>query len=131
SGKLDFFENQEGQVKPYFVLRGKALEESSKELIELMKEILGHTVFDDRKEILKITQRLISNFEQAINFRAHTLAASRAVSHVKIAARLQELSGGIDQFNYLKSVREELREEDSDTLSEQLADTMQKLFSKK
>lgn len=129
-GSLALYEDKDKQIKPYFVLRGKALESSFDELMDLMKEIMAHTQFDDTSELLKITQRLISNFENKINYRAHALAASRALSQVKALAKLGELTDGIDYFNYLKSIRDELRGESSSDLPEQLVGALKGLLNK-
>ncbi|GAA0353543.1 insulinase family protein [Alkalibacterium iburiense] len=129
-GSLALYEDKDKQIKPYFVLRGKALESSFDDLMDLMKEIMAHTQFDDTSELLKITQRLISNFENKINYRAHALAASRALSQVKALAKLGELTDGIDYFNYLKSVRDELRAESPSDLPEQLVGALKRLLNK-
>ncbi|WP_028274049.1 insulinase family protein [Atopococcus tabaci] len=129
-GTVSTYEDKEGNLKPYFVLRGKALESSLEQLVDLMKEVLAHTVFTDTAEMLKITQRLISNFENRINYRAHVLAADRALSQVKPSAKLNELTNGIDQFNYLKSVRETLQSADASALIGQLKQMMDTLLNK-
>ncbi|WP_269319409.1 hypothetical protein [Carnobacterium jeotgali] len=74
-GKIDIYEDKAGQLKPYFILRGKSLESSFEELVSLMQEILCHTQFENKDDILKITQQLISNFERRINSSSHVLAA--------------------------------------------------------
>lgn len=128
-GTLSIFEDQEGKVQPYFVLKGKALEGSFDRLAELLKEIVTATDFTDTLEINKITQRLISGFEGAINNRSHVLAANRALSQIRPATKLGELSGGIDQFNYLKAVREEVKGE-ATNLSLQLSHLLRRLLNK-
>lgn len=129
-GKVTIFENQEGELQPYFVLAGKALETSLEKLIALMKDILTGTQFSDKNEIHKLTQRLISRFEETINSHAHVLAANRAVSQFKPLAKLGELSSGIDQFNFLKDTRDALKEESAEDLSKQLANMLERLLNK-
>lgn len=131
NGKLAIFEDETGLVQPYFVLSGRALEESLDKLIELMKEIMTATQFDDVSELLKLTQRQISNFESAIDNQAHVLAANRALSQVKASAKLGEHASGIDQFNFLKDVRDGLVKDDETTsLSENLATVLKRLLNK-
>lgn len=129
-GKISIYENQEGELQPYFVLAGKALETSLEKLIALMKEILVGTQFDHEGDIYKLTQRFISGFEGAINGQAHVLAANRAVSQVKPLAKLGEFSSGIDQFNFLKDARDALKEENANNLKTQLADMLARLLNK-
>ena len=128
-GTISIFENQEGKIQPYFVLKGKALESSFDHLVELLKEIMTATDFTDTVEISKITQRLISGFEGAINSRSHILVANRALSQVRPATKLSELTSGIDQFNHLKTVREELKGDATD-LSLKLTQLLHRLLNK-
>lgn len=128
-GKISIFENQEGLVQPYFVLKGKALESSFDRLADLLKEIMTSTEFTDLPEISKITQRLISGFENMINSRSHVLAANRALSQVRPSTKLNERTSGIDQFNYLKTVRESLREGKTD-ISESMKALLGRLLNK-
>ena len=87
------------------------------------------TDFTDTVEISKITQRLISGFEGAINSRSHILVANRALSQVRPATKLSELTSGIDQFNHLKTVREELKGDATD-LSLKLTQLLHRLLNK-
>lgn len=129
-GQISLYENQEGVVQPYFVLAGKTLETSLENLIDLMKEIIVSTQFDDKVEIHKITQRLISNFEAVVNNSSHVLAANRALSQVKPLAKIGELSTGIDQFNFLKEKREELKDNHASGLSKELSNMLGRLLNK-
>lgn len=128
-GKLSIFENQEGAIQPYFVLRGKALDSSFANLVDLMKEIMTATEFTDLPEMNKIIQRLISGFEGAINNRSHVLAANRALSQLKPSAKLSELTTGIDQFNFLKATRDDFKEETSE-ISDRLVMLLNRLLNK-
>lgn len=127
---IDIFENKNGELKPHFVIRGKGLEDFSEKVIELMHEIMAHTKFTDSSEMLKITQSSISNFENAINYRAHVLAANRALSQVKPASKLNELAGGIDQFGRLKTIRDQLKSEETEELTEQLKSLLNRMLNK-
>ena len=130
TGRISIFENQEGEIQPYFVLSGKALEKSLDRLVALLKEIITYTEFTDTTEIFKMTQRLLSYFEVAINNQAHILAANRALSQVRAAAKLGELTDGIEQFNFLKTVRDELNAGEDAALSSQLAQLLSRLLNK-
>lgn len=129
-GSISTFENKEGIVQPYFVLSGRALSDSLDHLIRLFKEISMNTLFTDTTEIQKIVQRLISNFEDAINFNAHVLAAYRALSQVRSSAKINELTDGIDQFNYLKNIHKQLKEGNSNQLTKDLEDLLNRLLNR-
>jgi len=129
-GNVSIYEDVDGNIKPFFKVSGKALAASLDDLIGLMKEITLHTQFDNKAELLKITQRLISNFENKINFSSHGIVANRALSQVKPTAKLSERIGGIDQFNYLKTVRDELKK-DATELTDSLTQLLNKLMNKR
>ncbi len=127
---VSVFEDQSGELHPYFVLAGKALENSVDRLIELMKEIITSTQFDETSEIYKLTQRFVSNFEGKINYQSHLIAANRALSQVKPMAKLEELASGIDQFSFMKDKRDALKEDKAEALSKQFSDTLKRLTNK-
>ncbi|PRY84231.1 insulinase family protein [Alkalibacterium olivapovliticus] len=131
SGKVTIFEDQKGQLTPYFVLSGRALNEKLSELVGLMKEIVTTTSFDNQGEILKLIQSYISDFENRINFGAHVIAANRALSQVKPLSKLGEHLNGIDQFNYLKATRDELKGDTASQLSTDLKQLLDKLLNKR
>lgn len=131
NGTVTIFEDKEGNLKPYFVLNGKALSQSLPKLAELMKEIMTTTSFADQKEIYKQVQSYISDFENRINFRAHVIAANRALSQVKPLSKLGEYLNGIDQFNYLKDVRDDLKGENDSSISNDLTEALNGLLSKR
>ncbi|GAB2492960.1 insulinase family protein [Alkalibacterium psychrotolerans] len=131
NGTVTIFEDKEGHLKPYFALFGKALSQSLPKLAELMKEVMTTTQFTDQTEIYKLVQSYISDFENRINFRAHVIAANRALSQVKPLSKLGEKLNGIDQFNYLKDVRDEIKGDAESALSTDLADILTRLLSKR
>lgn len=117
-------------LKPYFTVRAKALEESLDQLITLTKEILTNTRFTDGTELLNVTQELISEFEDTIDYSSHVLAANRALSHIKASSKLGELINGIDQFNYAKDILSQLKLNNSAELADKLAALMVRLLNK-
>lgn len=105
---VQVFEDKDKTVKPYFVLTSKSLEASLDQALGLMEEIFTSKL-DQAEEILKIVQKQISNFEQQINFSANALAANRALSQLSPTAKVAEAISGIDYFNFLKQVRDDLQ----------------------
>lgn len=114
NGHVSIFETKDGQVKPFFVLKGKALENSSEKLIELMSEILLNTKLDDENEILKLVQSSIAGFQRRIERSSHALASQRALSQLSATVRLSEQTSGIDYYNYLKQARQWMREDQAE-----------------
>lgn len=124
------FTDTDHEVKPYFVLSGRALEASLDDLIGLMDEILVNTLFDDEKEIFQLIQRLISQFEMTINYQSHVLAANRAMSQMSEQAKLNEYTNGIDFFYFLKEQRQLIQDGKFFALAQRLTDGLNKLVNK-
>ena len=127
---IQIFEDQNKEIKPYFVVTAKALEDELDCLLELLSEIILRTQFKQPKEILKRVQKLISAFEQEINFSSHALAASRALSHLSAMSKLSEQVSGIDYFNYLKTVRQELQGEQAEVILQGLGQSLLKVANR-
>lgn len=130
-GNITIHEDTSGELKPYFVLRGKALESSLNELVLLMQEILCHTQFEEEAEITTVVQQLISQFERMIQSRSHVLAANRGLSQVKASAKLNEMVSGMDQFHFLKKVLSDLQSGKADKVKTQLGEMLQRLSNKR
>ncbi|MGF3213554.1 insulinase family protein [Facklamia sp. P12945] len=126
---VDIVPKLDGSIQTYFALNGKALEASSDHLIDLMQEIMTSTLIEDQQEILRIIQELIAGFENRINFGAHVLALKRALSQYKPALKLEQMTSGIDFFNYLKECRDLLKEGKGDRLLDQLKTSYQKILN--
>ncbi|MBM6613780.1 insulinase family protein [Desemzia sp. RIT804] len=129
-GNIAIYEDQSGNLSPYFVLRGKALDSSLEELVLLMQEIMCHTQYEDDSEILKITQQLISQFERRINSGSHVLAANRALSQMKASAKLNEMVSGMDQFQFLKDIRTDLQSDQAGSVKHHITRILKRLLNK-
>ena len=128
SAGIHILEGQEGHIRPYFVIKGKALEEHFDQLLDLMKEILLASNLTAAKDISKLVRRQISSFQNQINYTSHVLAVERGLSHTKPAYKLNELVSGIDYYNYLKRLRKQFKEGDDQELLEAL-DQVQDLLN--
>ena len=113
---LRIFADAKEQVKPYFVICGKALETSLDQHLFLMKEILTHTIFDNSEEIQKIINKELSRFESQIDYSAHSIAVNRAMSQLKVSAKLTEQTAGIDYYYFLKDCKKTMVEDHGQAL---------------
>lgn len=130
SAAIQIFEDLDRTIKPYFVLSGKALKASFAKLVALMKEIMLESQVDREKEILQRVQKLISNFEQRINFSANALASQRAIGQLSAKTKLAEQVTGIDYFNYLKATRTQLQNGQGQQVIQQLQSMLAKLLKR-
>lgn len=129
-GKVSIYEDKNGKLSPYFALHGKALETSFEQLLALMQEILIDTQFNSAVDLLAVVQRAIANFEQAINYGAHALVYSRALSQLRPFYKVQEWIDGIDSFNHLKKIRDLLKEDRTSEVVDRLMQLQHKLLNK-
>ncbi|WP_124059045.1 insulinase family protein [Vaginisenegalia massiliensis] len=128
SAGISLYESQSGQIKPYFIIRTKALENQTHHLLDLVKEILLYTQWQDDKEILKVVQNALSNFEQAVDYRAHSIAANRVVSQMSPNGKLAELISGIDQYFELKHKKDQLQTGHGDEVKQVCARLMDRVI---
>ncbi|HFI0463057.1 TPA: insulinase family protein [Streptococcus suis] len=92
----------------FFALKGKALEENADHLINLMAEIGLHTNLDQVEEITNVVQSLVAKFDQRLDYSAHAVAITRAISQLNPIGKISEVITGIDQYFFLKSVQADL-----------------------
>ncbi|MDO4431847.1 MAG: insulinase family protein [Aerococcaceae bacterium] len=126
---VSLFEHQSGDISPYFVLHGKALEQGFDALVDLMHEVITETQFEDNEELLTIAQRSVANFERRVQQGAHALASNRALSQLRPFYKVNEWVGGMDQFNFIKEVRRQLQAKEG-SIGQQLQAILQRLLNK-
>jgi Zn-dependent M16 (insulinase) family peptidase len=83
---------------PKFSVRAKALVEKLPELMDIIAEILGHTVYNDKKRIKEIIQEMKSRMEMRMLQRGHTVAAKRACSYFSPIAKYEETLIGLSFY---------------------------------
>lgn len=86
---------------PKFSVRAKALVEKLPELMEITGEILGHTVYEDKKRIKEIIQEMKSRMEMRMLQRGHTVAAKRACSYFSPIAKYEETLMGLSFYKFI------------------------------
>ena len=131
NASVSVYENiHTGQITPYLVISGKALESSLDDLIRLMKEVLCHTDWHAERDIYQLLQSFISSFDRQIDFSSHSLAATRALSQVKISSRLSEQLSGLAQYRYLLDTRQQFNDHNEKALSDQLVALINKIINR-
>jgi presequence protease len=87
--------------RPKFSVRAKSLVEKLPKLMEIIGEILGHTVFEDKKRIKEIIQEMKSRMEMRMLQRGHTVAAKRACSYFSSIANYEETLIGLSFYKFV------------------------------
>ena len=131
NAKLRIFADNHYEVKPFFALSGRALEDKSEELIDLMHEILMDSQLDDPKQVSVLIMAQISQFQNRINYMAHQLAQSRALSQWRAHVKLQEYANGIDYYDYLQAQWQKVQDGQASEVLDRLDQVRQKLLNKK
>lgn len=119
-----------GEIKPYLSLSGKALENSVDDLIRLIKEVLYHTNWYAEREIYQLLQSFIASFDRQIDFSSHSLAATRALSQVKVNSRLSDQLSGLAQYQYLLDTRQQFNDGNKKELIGKIEAIIHKLLNK-
>lgn len=86
---------------PKFSVRAKALVEKLPDLMSILGEILGHTVYEDKKRIKEIVQEMKSRMEMRMLQRGHTVVAKRACSYFSPIAKYEETLIGLSFYKFI------------------------------
>jgi presequence protease len=86
---------------PKFSVRSKALVEKLPDLMGIIGEIIGHTVYEDKKRIKEIIQEMKSRMEMRMLQRGHTVAAKRACSYFSPVAKYEETLIGLSFYKFI------------------------------
>jgi presequence protease len=86
---------------PKFSVRAKALIEKLPDLMEIIGEILGNTVYEDKKRIKEIIQEMKSRMEMRMLQRGHTVASKRACSYFSPIAKYEETLIGLSFYKFM------------------------------
>lgn len=92
------------ECKVTFEIKGKALYGNMAKLIELMKEMMLHTKFDDAKRLSEIIAETKSKVQSQFTGASHSLAAIRAMSYFSKPAAISEQVNGIPFFRLLETI---------------------------
>lgn len=106
---------------PRLVVRSKALVDKMPELFGLLGEMLGHTIFDERKRLKEIIQEVKSRFEYMISQQGHVVALGRVKSYFSQSAKYTEICKGLAFYKFIADLEnnfDEKVEEVSGSLKE-------------
>ncbi len=91
-----------GGSRPYFSFRLKCLEDQKKDAMELLKEVMFTSRFDDKKRVREILSEIVTKSESRIPASGHVYAANRALSYVDPVTAYKEEAEGLDYYYFLK-----------------------------
>lgn len=114
---------------PLFEIRGKALEEKTDSMLELMKEILFDSKLDDIKRNREILEETKSRIQMQLAAQGHGVSANRAMSYFSETAYKKECVSGIEFYTFLVDLLEHY-EEKAVWITEQLKAVQKTIFQR-
>ena len=113
------------RMKEYTVtleLRSKALYEKQGKALELLKEIILTSRFDDTKRLYEIIAEVQSRMQAAMINAGHSLASLRALGYFSPTAAVSEQISGLAFYRFIEEL-----ERDFDSRKEELAASLKEL----
>lgn len=102
-----------------------ALAGQSAKMLDILKEVLLDTTFEDANRIKDILQKMRSDLEMGFESSGHSVAANRASSYFSETAKINEQLGGIDLFDHLQELLS-----DYDNRQSELIKTLTSLYDR-
>lgn len=115
---------------PKFVVNSKAFTEKGDKLFELIAEILNTSKYDDVDRLKAVLTRQQSRVESRVKNNGLNYALTRLNSYFTNDGMFDELTGGLDYYNFLTDLTENFDAKHNE-ISEKLAQTAKILFTKK
>lgn len=110
------------EYKIMLEIRSKALYEKRDKALELMKEIILTSKFDDTKRLYEIVAESKSRMQATMTGAGHSLALVRALSYFSPTAAVSEQISGIPQYRLLEDL-----EKNFDSKKEELVQNLKEL----
>lgn len=110
------------EYKIMLEIRSKALYEKRDKALELMKEIILTSKFDDTKRLYEIIAESKSRMQATMTGAGHSLALVRALSYFSPTAAVSEQISGIPQYRLLEDL-----EKNFDSKKEELVQNLKEL----
>lgn len=107
---------------PKFTVRAKSLVDKLPKLSELICEILGSTVYNDKKRLKEIIQEFRSRLEARMFDRGHLVAAKRVCSYFSQKAKYDELLNGLSFYEFILDL-----ENNFDSKAEEIIDNLENI----
>lgn len=109
------------QPEARFVVEGKVTLDKLQDLFGLLQEIITSCHFDDQEHFLQMVLEEKARAEHSLVPSGHMVAATRLRSMFSIAGSLSEMTSGVSQLFYLRTLAERVQNNWSGVLEELLA----------
>lgn len=134
TGGMSFALNGYGKVNdtssylPALTIRAKALTSKTDKLMDLLGEVINHTLFTDTKRLKELILQEKSEWDMSAFSRGHTLVMTRLTSYFSKGGEFAEQSG-LSYYYFLAELVKNF-DENKDALEEKLAAISKKIFTR-
>jgi Zn-dependent M16 (insulinase) family peptidase len=94
----------DGRMKPFFIIRGKAMPEKLGRLADLLKQQLLLSKWDDAARLKELLLRTKAQFEQNLAYNGLGIARSRLASYISNRGAYQDLTSGFGYYQFLGGI---------------------------
>ena len=101
------------QMKAYFVLSAKGLQNKQDDIVALLKQTLMHCRFDEAGRIKDLIAQLRARRQQGVVNGGHGLAMTCASQAISATANIGNVMSGLDSVKWLQELDDSLVEETS------------------
>ncbi len=128
-GAVSVFEQvgQPGRFYPYFEVQTKVLYKKIPEMLELVRELVQDSLFDDEKRLRELILQMKSRGEMQLSSSGHSTAVLRANSYGSPVSWYNEQLGGITYFRFLEDLERDFEGKKKE-IREKLAGLASRLF---
>ncbi|MDU1707426.1 MAG: peptidase M16, partial [Anaerococcus vaginalis] len=121
--------NNDGEINNFIKISFKTTIDRYEKSLEIVKEIMNESVFDDEKRINDILKQIKALFEMNMYDSGHSLALTRSFSHFDKLSYIKDELNGFGYYEFIKKISRDV-EEDFSTFKEKLEDLYKEIFSK-
>ena len=122
--KVDF-----GKQSIMYEVKGKALYEKIPFVLDMMKEIMYNTKFDDYKRLKEIIARIRSRFEATMTGSGHSIAMLEGCAQFSASAYYSDQIKGYKAYQFIKEL-DETFDENKENISAKLSQLVKLIFKK-
>lgn len=121
-------EHDDSRYIPVFIARGKALTAEAEKLMELLGDVLNHTVFTDLTRLKELLLEEKSEWDMTVFSRGHTLAMHRLLSYFSEVERFRE-KGNLSFYYFLSDLVKRF-DADGEAIAARLKEVAEKIFTR-
>lgn len=123
------YKDNSGGYSAKFEIKAKMFYHKLPQALELIEHMLHHTIFDNDKRLREIISESRSRMEMRMASKGHATAVDRAMSYFSESALFEELTGGMEYYDFIKELDQHF-EEKKEELKRQLAKWAGSIFRK-